>query len=63
LLDYDVGKFTSGEIQLKKNLSAWINASGSLQLKQVLEKDLDLVQGDVLKMQAFLKKTNLPHLA
>ncbi|WP_439695397.1 hypothetical protein ACFGVS_20535 [Mucilaginibacter sp. AW1-7] len=27
LLDDDAGKFTSGEIQLKKNLPAWIKAS------------------------------------
>lgn len=53
LLDDDAGKFTSGEIQLKKNLPAWINASNSLQLKQVLEKYLDQVQEHVLKMEAF----------
>lgn len=30
LLDYNARKFTSGEIQLKKSLSEWINKAASL---------------------------------
>jgi len=53
LLDYDAGKFTSGEILLKRNLPDWINQARSLQLKQVLQKYLDRIQQHVQRMEGF----------
>jgi ferritin-like metal-binding protein YciE len=53
LLDYNAGKFTSGEIQLKKNLHDWVNKTSSLQLKQVLQKYLNQVIEHVKKMEPF----------
>ncbi|HEY0678485.1 MAG TPA: DUF892 family protein [Chitinophagaceae bacterium] len=44
LLDHDIQKFTSSEIQLKKSLSEWIAQTGSLPLKTVLQRYLDFVQ-------------------
>ena len=52
LLDYNAGKFTSGEIQLKKSLSEWIKSAASLQLKAVLEKYYDFVEQHVQKMES-----------
>ncbi len=63
LLDHDAGKFTSGEIQLKKNLPNWINKAGALQLKQVLQKYLDLVQEHVQKMEAFFTEEKFTSLS
>jgi len=63
LLDYDAGKFTCGEIQLKKNLPEWINKAGSLQLKQVLQKYLDQVQEHVQKMDVFITEEQFTSLS
>ncbi|HEY6062735.1 MAG TPA: DUF892 family protein [Chitinophagaceae bacterium] len=59
LLDYDARKFTSAEIQLKKSLPEWINQAGSLKLKTVLQKYLDLVQQHVQKMENFFEEEKI----
>ena len=53
LLDFDGRKFISAEIQLKKILPAWINIAGSLKLKSVLQKYMDLVNEHIENMQTF----------
>ena len=53
LLDYDVSKFTSAEIELKNSLPGWINKAGSLKLKAVLQKYLEMIQEHVVKMESF----------
>ncbi len=53
LLDYDAGKFTSAEAQLTKSLAEWINMAGSLKLKTVLQKYLDLVQQHIQNLEDF----------
>jgi ferritin-like metal-binding protein YciE len=55
LLDYNAGRFTSGEIQLKKSLTEWIKRAASLQLKTVLEKYYDFVEQHVQKMESFFE--------
>ena len=56
LLDYDARKFTSAEIQLQNILPQWIQQAGSLQLKTVLQRYLDLVQQHIKKMEYFFPK-------
>ena len=38
LLDFDARWFISAEIKLKKSLQEWINKTGSVKLKIVLQK-------------------------
>ncbi|MCC8426625.1 ferritin-like domain-containing protein [Mucilaginibacter sp. UR6-11] len=63
LLDYNAGKFTSGEIQLRKNLPDWIMKTQSLQLKQVLQKYLNMVEEHVQKMEGFFSAENFTSLS
>lgn len=59
LLDYNAGKFTSGEIELKKSLTDWINKASSLQLKTILKKYYDFVESHVQKMQSFFEEEKI----
>jgi ferritin-like metal-binding protein YciE len=63
LLGYNAGKFTSGEIQLKKSLSEWIHMATSLQLKVILEKYYDLVELHVKKMENFFEEEKILSLS
>lgn len=63
LLDYNARKFTSGEIQLKKSLSEWINKAASLQLKAILKKYYDFVQLHVQKMENFFAEEKILSLS
>jgi ferritin-like metal-binding protein YciE len=55
LLDYDAGKLTNAEIQLKNSLSEWINKASSIQLKTVLQKYLGFVHMHLQKMEEFFE--------
>lgn len=55
LLDYDAGKFTSAEIQLKISLQQWINQTGSIKLKNVLQKYLEFIQLHVERLETFFE--------
>lgn len=59
LLDHKASSFTSAEIQLKKYLPEWINKTGSLKLKTVLQKYLDFVEKHVQKMEIFFEEENI----
>ncbi len=63
LLDYDASKFTSAEIQLQNILPEWINNTGSLMLKTVLQKYLDFVQQHVHKMENFFEQEKINSLS
>lgn len=63
LMDEDARKFIIGEIQLKNILPEWINKTGSLKLKTVLEKYLHFVQEHVQKMEEFFKDENIISLS
>jgi len=63
LLDYDARKFTSAEIQLQKSLPEWIEKTGSLQLKTVLQKYLAFVQQHIEKMEDFFKEEEINSLS
>ena len=62
LLDFDGRKFISAEIQLKKILPAWISIAGSLKLKSVLQKYMDLVNEHIENMQTFYEAEHITSL-
>lgn len=62
LLDYDVSKFTSAEVQLKNSLPHWISKADSLKLKTVLQKYLDFVQLHIQKLEVFFEEENITSL-
>lgn len=63
LLDYEARKFTSAEIQLQQILPEWISKSGSLKLKTVLQKYLDLVKQHVQNMEGFFEEEKITSLS
>ena len=63
LLDYDASKLTGAELQLKNCLPGWINMASSVQLKTVLQKYLDFVQGQLEKIQAFFDDEKISSLS
>lgn len=63
LLDYDIRKFNSAEIELKNSLPEFINKAGSLKLKTVLQKYLDFVQEHVQKMEGFFEEERIVSLS
>jgi ferritin-like metal-binding protein YciE len=63
LLDFDVRKFTSAEIQLKNSLPDWIAKAGSLKLKTVLQKYLDFVEKHIQSMEGVFEEENINSLS
>jgi ferritin-like metal-binding protein YciE len=63
LLDYDVRKFISAEIHLKKSLQSWIQRASALQLKIVLQKYFDFVEAHIQKMEQFLEQEQISSLS
>jgi ferritin-like metal-binding protein YciE len=63
LLDFDARRFTSSEIQLKNSLPRWISTSGSLKLKTVLQKYLEMVEDQVKKMDGFFDAEKIASLS
>ena len=63
LLDYDVRKFSSSDIQLKNNLPKWIANASTLKLKTVLQKYLDFVQDLVEKLNVFFEAEEINSLS
>jgi ferritin-like metal-binding protein YciE len=64
LLDYDLPRFVNGEMHLKNILTSWIGSAGSLSLKTILQKYLELVSEHIQKMKEFLveEAVNTQHL-
>jgi ferritin-like metal-binding protein YciE len=63
LLDYDARKFTNAEVQLKKSLTGWINDAGSLKLKTVLQRYLELVQDHIKKLELFIEAEKIDSIS
>jgi ferritin-like metal-binding protein YciE len=59
LLDYDVAKFSSAEVQLRNILPEWKNKSSSLKLKDVLMRYLDFIERHIEKMEKFMDREGL----
>ncbi|HMU46831.1 MAG TPA: DUF892 family protein [Chitinophagaceae bacterium] len=56
LLDYEVQKFNSAEVQLRNSLNEWIHTATSVQLKNVLQRYLDFVKEHLQKMEIFMEE-------
>ena len=63
LLDYNIQKATGVEAQLIHILPEWINQSGSVKLKVVLQKYLDLVQLHLENLNNFLEEEKIISLS
>lgn len=63
LLDYDVSKFTSAEIQLQQILPDWINKASSLKLKNVLQRYLDFVERHVQTIETFFEEEKISSMS
>lgn len=63
LLDYDVSKFISAEVELKNSLPIWIAEANSLQLKNVLEKYLEFVRHHLKRIDEFIQEEQIGLLA
>jgi ferritin-like metal-binding protein YciE len=62
LLDYDASKFTCAEIHLRNSLPGWIDKTGSLMLKTVLQKYLDFIEQNVQNMEVFFEQEDISAL-
>jgi len=63
LIDYDISRFMSAEVQLKHSLAEWINKANSLQLKNVLQRYLTFVQQHLEKMEEFFEQEKIGSLS
>jgi ferritin-like metal-binding protein YciE len=63
LLDFDVTKFVSAEIQLEKSLPGFVNMAASPKLKHVLLKYFDFVKKHVQNMESFFEEENITSLS
>ena len=63
LLDDDARKFIVAEVQLKNSLPEWISIAGSVKLKTVLQKYLDLVQQHILALSEFIENEDINSLS
>ncbi len=63
LLDFDGKKFISAEIQLKNILKQWINISGSVKLKTVLQKYAIFIDQHIENMNTFYEEEHIDSLS
>lgn len=63
LLDYNSQKFTAAEIELRNNLPSWIYKAGSVKLKSVLQKYLDVVDEHVQVLSGFFEEEKISSLS
>lgn len=62
LLDHDAARFVNAEIQLKKNLPAWISHATSIKLKEVLLKYQDELDQHIGKWDKFYEAEEINSL-
>lgn len=63
LLNYNAGKFTNAEVQLKNSLSKWTHDVESLKFKMVLQKYADIVDHHIQKMEQYFEEENINSLS
>ena len=63
LLDYNVSKFISAEVELKNSLPIWIREANSLQLKNILEKYLEFVSQHLKRIDEFIQEEQIGMLS
>lgn len=63
LLDHEVSKYSSAEIQLTHSLLQWINKASSIKLKNVLQRYHDDIQQHLSKIEEFVDAERLISLS
>jgi ferritin-like metal-binding protein YciE len=63
LIDYDARKLFSAEKQTESTLPDWINKSGSLVLKNVMQSYLDLVKDNLKYLRTFIAEEKIDWLS
>jgi len=59
LIDYQISKFLSTEVELKKTLPRWINEASSFQLKTVLQKYLGFIDQHINAIEDFITEEQI----
>jgi len=59
LVDYDVSKFFSAEVELKNSLQKWIGQANSFQLKTILQKYLEFVSQHITRIEEFIDEQKI----
>lgn len=63
LLDHNSQKFTAAEIELRNSLPSWIYKAGSVKLKSVLQKYLNVVDEHVEVLTGFFEEERINSLS
>jgi ferritin-like metal-binding protein YciE len=63
LLDFDVRKFVSAEIQLEKSLAGFVNRAASPKLKYVLLKYLEFIKKHIQDMESIIEEENITSIS
>ncbi|WGQ09837.1 DUF892 family protein [Pedobacter gandavensis] len=63
LLDYEISRFISAEVELKSSLGKWTNQAESLQLKSVLLKYHDFIDQHITGIENFIDKEQIGIMA
>lgn len=63
LLDHEVSKYSSAEIQLAHSLQQWIKKASSIKLKNVLQKYHDDIQQHLSKIEEFVDAERMVSLS
>lgn len=63
LLDYEISRFSSAEVQLKNILPAWRNTANSLKFKDVLQRYQDYVLKHAGKLENFIAEEQILSLS
>lgn len=59
LIDYQITKFLSAEVELKNTLLKWVDDAGSFQLKTILQKYIDFVNQHINAIEDFIKEEQI----
>ncbi len=59
LLDEDVRRFISAEVQLKNSVSGWISKENSVPLKMLMHEYLDIVEKHIRQLEIFCEEEML----
>lgn len=63
LLDFDASKFSVLEVQLKNQLTTWIQVAQSLKLKAILQKYAEITNMHIEKLEVFFKEEKIISLS
>jgi len=63
LIDYQIAKFLSAEVELKNNLPKWIDDASSFQLKTILQKYVDFVNDHIKVIEEFIDEEQITQVS